>query len=347
VLNRTSKLLIGKDISRDTEVVDGAVITTTAGSTGLADGEIVVLDKYFKVMATGATIADTEIIYICQGTGDTFSYVTETPSTVSTVRRLLFSEPIQGDLVRSYKGVSYSAAVEQVTTITPETPVTDTEYFVRIIYTDMPHPSGNFTQTYRYKAISTNVHTGLLDGLVAKINAHAGARVVATEDASTLILTAKPIDTCTNSLTDYMPYQMVTFKAVFNKISVATGHEGEWVHSGDVVYTTKAFAGSGTWEQMRDLERDLWANRGAQNFMPYPYQSAPTQRVVKDATYDIITIEHDKSYLSPDNQYVKRTPLTTILAFVVPTTGTQESIVLGKLNTWMASLPGAFANVTV
>jgi hypothetical protein len=48
MLQRTNKLLIGKDISRDAQVVDGAIITTTVASTGLADGESLFLTRILK-----------------------------------------------------------------------------------------------------------------------------------------------------------------------------------------------------------------------------------------------------------------------------------------------------------
>ena len=61
----------------------------------------------------------------------------------------------------------------------------------------------------------------------------------------------------------------------------------------------------------------------------------------------MIVIEHDVPYQSPDNQYVKEAPQTTVLAFVVPSSGTQQATVLGQLNPWMASCPKAFANVAL
>lgn len=346
MLQRTSKLLIGKDISRDAQVVDGAVITTTAGSTGLADGEIVVLDKNFNVLAAGKTIADTDIIYICQGTGSTFDYANELGTAVTGVRKLLFSDPIEGAKVKNYKGVSYSAIVEQVTTITPDTPVLGYDYVLRIEYKDMISPSGQFTQTYRVTADGVDVHTNLIDLLQAKIAKHKGCRITAT-GTTTLILTGKAIPEATTGFNDVRPYSQVVFTARIIKVSQTAGQEGQWIESGTVVYTTPAFAGSGTWEQIRDLEKDNWAVRGAQNFMPYPYASFPEQRVSTSGTYDLIVIEHDRSYLSPDNQYIKQAPLTTVLAFVVPSAGTQEGTVLAVLNPWMASLPKAFANISV
>jgi hypothetical protein len=345
MLQRTNKILIGKDISRDAQVVGGAVITTTTGSTGLADGEIVVLDKYFKVLAAGSTIADSDIIYICQGTGSTYNYVNEEGTAVSTNRKILLSDPIEGALVKNYHGVSYAAKAEQVTTITPDTPVLGTEYLVRIVYKDMNEHPGQFTQTYRAVATGTNVDTDLIDLLLAKINGHAGSRVVAS-GTTTLILTGKPIPACTTGLSDLEEFRMVEFEAFINKISVATATLGQWQDSGTVVYTSAADYGSGTWEVVRDMEKRALPYRGVTNFTVFPVYS-PTVCTVVSATYDLIVIEHDKSYLSPDNQYIKQAPLTTVIAFVVPTTGDQESTVLGVLNTWMASLPKAFAAVSV
>jgi hypothetical protein len=341
MLQRTNKLLIGKDINRDPQVVAGAAITTTTGSSGLADGEIVVLDKDFKVLAAGATIADTDIIYICQGTGETYDYVNELDSSVTSNRRIILSDPIEGKLVKKYTGVSYSAKAEQVVTITPDTPVLGTEYLVRIVYKDMNEHPGQFTQTYRAIADGTNVDTNLIDLLLARINGHKGSRVVAS-GTTTLILTAKPIPECTTSLSDLEEFRMVEFEAFIIKID----SDGNWADSGSVAYTTAADYGSGTWEQVRDIERRALPYRGVTNFTLFPVKQ-PDMSTVKSATYDLIVIESDKSYLSPDNQYVKQAPLTTIIAFVVPTTGTQEANVLAQLNPWFASCPGAFNSISI
>ena len=37
----------------------------------------------------------------------------------------------------------------------------------------------------------------------------------------------------------------------------------------------------------------------------------PKRNVEEGSTYDYFTIENDNLYLSPDNQYIKTTPLTT------------------------------------
>jgi len=343
MLQRTNKLLIGKDISRDAQVVAGATIVTSVGSTGLADGEVVVLDKDFKVLAAGATIADSDIIYICQGTSLTYSYTNEQGTEVTSNRRIILSDPIQGNLVRSYKGISYDAKGEQVDTWTlSNTPVVGTEYFVRIVYNDMNEHPGKFTQTYRYIATDALLAT-MVVALNAKINAHSGRRVNSTTNTTTtLVLTGKPIPECTTGLTDIEEFRMVEFESFINYVD----SDGNWASLGASLSRSAADYGSGTWEQVRDMEKRALPYRGVHNFTMFPVQT-PAQDTVKDETYDFIVIEHDKSYVSPDNQYVKQAPLTTVIAFGVPGTGTQETSVLQQLNPWMASLPRAFANVAV
>jgi len=343
MLQRTNKLLIGKDISRDAQVVAGATIVTSVGSTGLADGEVVVLDKDFKVLAAGATIADSDIIYICQGTSLTYSYTNEQGTEVTSNRRIILSDPIQGNLVRSYKGISYDAKGEQVDTWTlSNTPVVGTEYFVRIVYNDMNEHPGKFTQTYRYIATDALLAT-MVVALNAKINAHSGRRVNSTTNTTTtLVLTGKPIPECTTGLTDIEEFRMVEFESFINYVD----SDGNWASLGASLSRSAADYGSGTWEQVRDMEKRALPYRGIHNFTMFPVQ-LPAVDTVKDETYDFIVIEHDKSYVSPDNQYVKQAPLTTVIAFAVPGTGTQETSVLQQLNPWMASLPRAFANVAV
>lgn len=344
MLQRTNKLLIGKDISRDAQVTDGALITTTVGSTGLADGEVVVLDKNFKVLAAGSTIADTEIIYICQGTGNTYTYVNEAGTAATSNRRLIMSDPIEGKLVKKYTGISYAAKSEQTDSwVLTGTPAAGTEYLVRIVYKDMNEHPGQFTQTYRVISADATLDN-LGAALAAKVTAHSGARVTCTYTAGTdtLLITGKPIPECTTGLTDLEEFRMVEFESFILYVD----KDGYWQEFGATLTRTAADFGSGTWELVRDMEKRALPYRGVTNFTAYPV-IAPAMSTTVSSTYDLIVIEHDKSYISPDNQYVKQAPLTTVIAFVVPTTGTQEADVLARLNPWMASCPGAFANVTV
>ena len=339
MLQRTNHIFIGKDISRDAQVVDGASLATITLSTGLANGEIVVLDKFKKVLAAGATKLDSDIIYICQGTGETFSYTNEAGTAITGARKIVCSDPIEGAKVKNFKARAYVAKAERTAafTYTGYTPVANTEYLVRIIYKDMHEHPARFTQTYRITATAAqavSVQT-LVEALVAKINKHTGRRVIATEDNATITLTGLPKPESTSGLSDLDAFDMVDFEARFLYVDA----NGNWAvipaTSTTVTYTGPTY-GSGNWEQVRDMERDALGYEGVTNTIYWPTK-VPTQDVVVGATYNILVIEHDRSYLSPDNQYIKQAPLTTVVAFVVPTTGTQQTNVLARLNPWMES----------
>lgn len=345
MLQKTNKLFIGKDISRDAQVVDGANMYTITLSSGLADGEVVVLDKFQKVLAAGSTVADTDTIYICQSTGSTYSYSLPNGSAVTGARRVRMSDPIKANLVKSFIGTSYTAKSEQVTTFDVtalSAVVVNTEYILRIVYKDMNEHPGQFTATYRHVPAATTLST-FTDNMRNAVNAHAGRRVQATSTGTTIVLTGLPIPDCTSGLTDIDKFSMVTFDAFLLYVDSNDLWQEVTITSKT---TTPASFGVGTWELMRDMEKECWGYLGIGNRTHFPV-TLPDASVVKSATYDVIHIEHDNDYLSPDNQYTKNTPLVTTLAFVVPSSGTQEVAVLAVLNPWMASCPGNFAPVTV
>lgn len=336
MLQRTNHIFIGKDISRDAQVVDGATLATITLSTGLADGEIVVLDKYKKVLAAGAINLDSDIIYIVQGTGETFSYTNEAGTTITGARKVVTSDPIEGKKVKKFTANGYTAKVERtaVVNLTGLVPVVGTEYLIRIIYKDIVEHPGQFTQTYRITATDAVLKT-LVDAFTAKINKHAGRRVVSSDDDASITLTGLAIPEVTSGLTDYNEFEMVNFDVRFLYVNAA----GDWatmLSTTTTVTYTGATYGSGTWEQVRDMEKSTLGYEGVTNTTHWPTK-VPAMDAVVGATYNILVIEHDRSYLSPDNQYIKQAPLTTVVAFVVPTVGTQQTNVLARLNPWMES----------
>jgi hypothetical protein len=110
-----------------------------------------------------------------------------------------------------------------------------------------------------------------------------------------------------------------------------------------ITYTTNATPGNGTWQRVRDAEKISLGYKGITNKIWFPV-AAPSMRTVKSATYHSIIIEHEAEYQSPDNQYVKRQPLTTEV--YIPTAAGQLNDVLAVLNPWMASTPNGFDVVT-
>lgn len=346
MINRTDKVFIGKDITRDAQVVAGANIVTISADTGLADGEIVVLDKNKNVLAAGATIADSDTIYICLGVTETFDYTNEAGTAVTGARRLEFSDAIKGANVASYKGVGHTvkAEITATTDFTGLTPVVGTEYIIRIVYKDIKEHPGQFTQTYRYISTTATLATWLT-AVVAKINAHAGRRVQATEATNTdLILTGREISDCCTALTDIDKFSMVDFEQINNYVD----SNGNWVvipsTSTTVTYTAATY-GQGNWEQVRDLEKAAKGYLGNTNKTHFPVLEKAWETVV-DETYDTIVIEHNNPYLAPNNQGYETARAATLIIVPYTATSNQMSSVLTQLNPWMASCPGAFANIS-
>ena len=346
MLQRTNKLLIGKDIARDAQATAATTFAELIVSTALQAGEVIVLDKNKVPLAAGSTISDSDVIFVCQGTS-AYTYTTPAGTVVNAIK-VKISDPIEGAKVKKYVGTAFEVKSEQTIAFTPSgTPTAGLEYVVRIEYKDMPEHPGQFTQTYRFIATSSASWANVITGLTAKINSHKGRRVNATDGTTVLTLTGKEISEGATSLTDIDKFSMVEFSAQFNYVNTLGG----WT---SVAMTTNvtvpANYGNGNWEQVRDIEKEQMGYNGVMNLIHFPV-IIPEFSTVVDAYYDIITIEHDKSYLSPDNQYVKQAPLTTQIAFAtnsngIPTNG-QSVNVVGILNTWMASCSGAFAAISI
>jgi hypothetical protein len=329
MIDRVNKVLIGKNISRTASAV------LTGASQAAAEGEIFVLDKNKNILTPGATIDDTDTIYIAEILGDTYSYVTESTGTsVTGVKKYIVSDPIQGNKVKSYIGRAYTAITEQVVTIDGSTfaPVVGTEYAIRVVYTDTFERPGQVTATYRVISTSTSSDT-LWQQFVTKINKHVNRRVIAS-GTTELVLTgrAMPFDR-TDDVNAIDEYYQVTFKAFLfsNNFGDST-----------VTYTTRPVSGNGTWQKVRDAEKKALSYKGIMNRTIFPVQM-PAMRTVKSTNYNTIVIEHDKTYTAPDS-YNKDTRLTTEI--YIPTTAGQMANVLSVLNPWMNSTPNALPSVS-
>lgn len=342
MIDKPYKLFIGKDIDRTVAIAAGEGFDVV--SANIAEGEIVVLDKNMEVLATDGTYADSDTIYIAEGTARTLSYNDET-GTALTGRHILLSDPINGKLIRKVAYRPYEAKAEEVITISAisGTITAGTEYVLRVIYGDIEEHPGQFTATYRYIAKAGDTSQTVFDGLRARIAKHAGARIVAS-GTTTLILTAKPVPASTSSLQNIDEFKMVNFDVVFNFVD----NDYRWseVPLTSGISKTSAVAGSGNWEQVRDMEKFEFGYRGASNRTHFPVYT-PDFRTVKSSTYDVLVVEYDAAYRSPDNSYEKFTSKQVILAMVPAADGTNTDAtyfqVLDTLATWLASTPSGIS----
>jgi hypothetical protein len=326
------KCFIGKAINR---TADTSGFPADA-SDNIAEGEVIVLDKDKNILSAGATIADTSSIFIAEGLGETYSYVNEAGTSVTGVRKWRCSDEIKGNSVVEYSAKSYSAPVQAVWTIDAAgwTPVAGNEYILKIVYKDIDSGIKQFSHTYHYIAGTDTLDTEMA-GIVSLINKDSKRRVVAayTSGTDTFTLTALAIDddSTVNSIDEY---RQVNFE-VFNTTENIT-----WTSS---ALSVGPQPGSGYWKQVRDEEKWSEGYDGITNRTAFPVIK-PDMRTVKDETYDVVVIRHKNWYTSAMGRE-EQVDLTTKL--FLPDDAGQTANILAVLNTWMASLPKAFASVAV
>lgn len=352
MITKVNKILIGKDIDRTVAVVDGADMTTLQEN--LVEGEIVVLDKNFNAaIGAGVTYDVTDTIFIAEGSSESFE-TTNPDGTTLTGRRLIISSPINGAGVTTYNGESYSAKSEAVAVIPAitDTIVAGTEYVLRIVYKGdiAAQVPGQNTETFRYIAKSGDDSDAVLDGLATRVNRRShnegirrGRKSLITASFSTpnLTLTARPVLSCTTSVDDIDELVMNDFDVYLNYVD--SDYLWTQVTTSGITYTG-ADKGVGTWELVRDIEKHAQSYEGIMNRTWFPIIK-PAMRTVKGATYDIISIEHDAKFRTPDNQYNKETSLATQIA--LPVDAGQATDIVATLNAWMASTPKQFAAISI
>lgn len=327
--NRVNKLIIGKDIDRTTSLV------LTGASQNIAEGEVVVVDKDFNVLAAGSTIADTDTIHIGVVSGSTFDYTDPSGTAVTDVKQIEYSAPIKGSKVLNFKGVSAdNTATERVCSLDTSglTPVANTEYIVRIVYKDINEHPGQFVQTYRYISADA-VIANLIDGIVAVINGDSGRRVTASNSSNDLVLTGRVIpNNATNDEID--EYSQVDFDVFLRSITSAGVSTGGWNATTITNTETTATPGNGNPKLVRDREKFAQSYEGLMNRTKFPVIK-PDMKTVMTKWYDSIIIEHEQEFVSADNEYTKQAPATTEI--FLPANALQTTDILAVLNPWMAS----------
>jgi hypothetical protein len=343
MFTRPKTVLIGKDIAY-TGAAEDLKLYVHGGSTGYSEsaiaGEITIFDEAFRVVADSVygVEAGVKSIYIGQVLSDTYTFNDHAGVAVTGAHRIKFSNRIDGALIKRVVGNPYTAKAEQATVITTTLATTvGLTHVLRIVYRDLQDQKGGgqFVHSYRYTNVTNDTTTTINHAITALVNKHAGARVVATHDnATSITLTGKPIPSCTTGVNDIDKFVMVEFDVTINYVDA----DGLFAETASTIATTAAIYGSGNWEQVRDAEREALGNKGITSQVHWPVIQ-PDLTVDKTKTYDQIVIEHDQEYLSSDNQYMKRAPLTTILYFV--TDSSQLTTFITRLNLWLAGTPGS------
>ena len=283
---------------------------TTAEALGA--GEVALFDENKNILKTGteAVTAGTVYVGICKGKMDVINPDT---GAVEKKNQIEFSAPIQKNETVSCVLQEHVAPVQEKIefNLTSAAIVIGHRYVLRIVYKDMFEAPGQFTHTYEVEAKSETAQD-LCDAFVKAINAHKNRRISVTGASNKITLTAleKTDNEGVESLNEYSVVSMDA--TLYYTVPGALLSNTPSAVPGATKTVTPGNAGKGYWKQVRDRELRCMGYKGHVFTGAYP-SIEQKRNVVEGAEYDYMTIENDNSYLSPDNQYVKRTPLTTEL----------------------------------
>lgn len=213
-------------------------------------------------------------------------------------------DKIEKATTESFRNFTPSSAV-----ITLSNPTIGNRYVLRIAYNDVLEMPIQFTQSFEVYATDATAAT-LATAFAAAINSRTtsagrNARVSATAAAGVLTLTAKNI-TIDDTIDTLYEFHAIEIQ------DVTVTSNGTAAFSSKTV--TASDAGVGYWKVVRDIEKRSLGNRGTM-FFNYDkwFNLTGTQRTAVDAQYDVIDILYNNDYRSADNQFIKNTPLETMI----------------------------------
>lgn len=324
MITRVDSVMIGKKCPASYTTVDA-----------LAKGDVALFDQNKALITTAANAVNASTIYVGVCTGD--MTVTMPDGTSSIEKVVEYSNAIQKASKPSYVMGDYKAPVAEKIEIdlTSAKPVIGHRYVLRIVYKDLYEAPGQFTHTYETVATS-EAADDLGNALLKKINKHANRRVTATFVSHKLTLTAMPKDD-NEGVYSLNEYSVVSMEAsLYVTIPGALLSNVPEAVVGATIKKTAGHPGKGFWKQVRDMEVRMLGYKGHVFTDAYPIIE-PKRFVTEGATYDYFTIENDNLYLSPDNQYIKTTPLTTEV-YVEHAVGNKTSVFAKALGSFITGV---------
>lgn len=286
MFTKPSQVLIGTEV----KIADWNTLTA---------GQITVVDENFKP-ATAPANAKSLYIGVCTGEDENGNKIIKWSDRIQKASKPAYAVNAAEDPAAAKIEIDFSG----VNKVEP-----GHRYVLRVLYKDMNIANFQFTHTYEHVA-TTDVAADLGEALLDKISKHANSRVKATFESNKLILTAKDKN-YDNSVTSLDEYSIVSMDAsLYVTIPGALLNNQPEKVIGAVITKTEGKPGKGFWKQVRDTELRAMGYKGQVYTGAYP--SIEQERMVeKGAKYNNINIENDNLYLSPDNQYIKTTPVMT------------------------------------
>ena len=280
----------------------------------LAKGDVALFDENKKLLTSANAAEAAKAIHIGVA-ADTYQVADNTGALV-TKREIKFSAPIQKGSKPTMVYSDYVAPTEDVIEIafSGSTIEVGHRFVLRLVYGDLYEAPGQFTHTYEVIATSTST-ADLAAAFMAKINKHVSRRVDASIYAGVLKLTAKVKDDNEGKESINLYSQVSVDAFVWKTIPNGLLSNVMYPVAGLSITKTQGTPGKGNAKIVRDREQAALGYKGITFRTHWPVIK-PELNVDLTATYDTMVIENWNSYQSPDNQYVKTTPMATELYVV-------------------------------
>ena len=327
MITRVDSVMIGKKVPTAYTTVDALNV-----------GEVALFDENKALIKDQDAALKASTIYVGVCTGD--MTITLPNGTSSTKKVVEYSNAIQKASKPSYVMSEYEAPTAEKIEIdlTNAKPVIGHRYVLRIVYKDLYEAPGQFTHTYETVA-TTETADDLGNALLKKINKHANRRINAVFSNHKLALTAMAKDD-NEGVYSLNEYSVVSMEAsLYVTIPGALLSNVPEAVAGVTINKIAGKPGKGFWKQVRDMEVRMLGYKGHVFTDAYPIIE-PKRFVTEGATYDYFTIENDNLYLSPDNQYIKTTPLTTEV-YIEHNGSNDESVFAKSLETFVTGVKKA------
>ena len=328
------KILIGTNVAR-----------TVAGVAGLNNGEIAMVKDDMTLLLPGETVANSEYIYVVQGTG-----AGNAPK---------FSAKIQGLQVTKWDGSQYAAEVQQTAVVGAVgggvgsiNVVNDTEYVLTIIltYDKVIGSERQLVRRYNFQSSAAATEQEIAQGIGALVQADlylqgtGGTRIIAQASAAGAGPTNWGL-----TLTGVLQTPLYNVIDGHEQVSFKVALDGGFIAGGGATTLAQNSPpqmnyGSGTGVQISDLERAAQGYEGVTNLMRFPIPNMPVYAVLA-ATYDVYSITHSDRHATANLNKDGLSPEMTIVA--IPDGAADQGNFEAEINPWMNSLAGNFPAVVL
>lgn len=202
-----------------------------------------------------------------------------------------YTDVIKSDDIVAVQVNPYTAPVSQVTTITIGTPVVGTTYVLSVVdFADKEVlQRRQDKRTYSVTAVTGETADTLAAKFRGLIQDDESASFTASGATSAVILTAKTDKTDAAGIPGLQHY--------FQAFLMSQDVNGNQAKFGTIVETAKVNFGSGTYNQVKEIERFAQGYEGYLNRTKFPVELYPSDLSIT-ATYDLVIIAYDNNYWS-------------------------------------------------